>query len=81
MLQKVWRDHLTNWEKFEFWFKHFNTLERVRLWNQLVFTRQWFRRVVFFSRRQKAYKEAIVRLDKIQRNQKEDAKKREEKAA
>lgn len=33
MLQKVWRECLSNKEKYNFWFKYFNTLEKVRLWN------------------------------------------------
>ena len=51
LLLKVWRKSLRPHEKFEFWFTFFNTMERVRLWNSLVFTREWWRRVVQYSRR------------------------------
>lgn len=40
-------------------------MERVRLWNQLVFTREWFRRVVSFSRKQTRYKEALINVERI----------------
>ena len=33
VLQKVWRECLTEKEKFDFWFNYFDTNERVRLWN------------------------------------------------
>ena len=46
LLLEVWRTKLKTHEKFEFWFKYFTTMERVRLWNCLVFTREWFRRVI-----------------------------------
>lgn len=65
LLVDVWRTKLKTHEKFEFWFKHFSTMERVRLWNCLVFTREWFRRVIVFSRRQESYKEAVERKDKL----------------
>ena len=70
MLQTVWRECLTNREKYEFWFNLFNTQERVRLWNVLVFTREWFRRVVYFSRRQKNYKDAVAEQEKLNKKAK-----------
>ena len=76
-LQKVWRECLSEEEKFEFWFTHFNAMERVRLWNQLVFTREWFRRVVTFSRRQTKYLEAVKKQEKLQiEEQRNEAKKK-----
>lgn len=73
LLVMVWRNKLKTHEKFEFWFSFFTTMERVRLWNSLVFTREWFRRVVLFSRKQDSYKDALMvkeRLDKEYRQKK-----------
>lgn len=82
LLIEVWRTKLTTREKFEFWFKYFTTMERVRLWNCLVFTREWFRRVIQFSRRQDKYKEAVERKDKLIKEKKQMAQRKEkEKAA
>lgn len=63
----MWRELLSNREKYELWFNYFNTMERVRLWNQLVFTREWFRRVVQFSRKQTSYKRAVAKVEDIQK--------------
>ena len=52
MLIEVWRYHLTTKEKYTLWFMLFNSKERVRLWNRLVFSRDWFRRTINFSKRQ-----------------------------
>jgi hypothetical protein len=46
----IWRNCLTSKERFLLWFKHFNAFEKVRLWNRLVFAREWFRRTVRFSK-------------------------------
>ena len=74
-MQKVWRELLSNRERYELWFNYFNTMERVRLWNQLVFTREWFRRVVQFSRKQKHYKDAVAKVEEIQRKNQRNAAK------
>ena len=42
-------------------------MERVRLWNSLVFTREWFRRVINFSREQDKYKEAVDRYERLKK--------------
>ena len=49
-LLKVWREKLTSREKFYMWFKYFNSFEKVRLWNKLVFAREWFRSAVRYSK-------------------------------
>ena len=51
-LVQAWRYQLTNREKYYLWFLIFNTGDRVRLWNRLVFSRAWFRRTINFSKRQ-----------------------------
>lgn len=82
LLVEVWRKQLKTNEKFEFWFKYFSTMERVRLWNCLVFTREWFSRVINFSRRQEKYKEAVERKDKLIKEKKTKmAAKEKERAA
>ena len=70
LLVTVWRSKLKTHEKFEFWFSFFTTMEKVRLWNSLVFTREWFRRVVFFSRRQDTYKEAVQAKERLDKEKK-----------
>jgi hypothetical protein len=44
-LRKVWRN-LSLPEKFELWYNRFDVRERVRLWNALVFSIEWFNHVV-----------------------------------
>ena len=62
-LIKAWRYHLTTREKYLLWFILFTTGERVRLWNRLVFTRDWFRRTINFSRRQAGNSKLISQQD------------------
>jgi len=49
-LLQIWRSCLTNKEKYFFWFKFFSAGDRSRLWNKLVFAREWFRRTINFSK-------------------------------
>ena len=51
-LLDVWRYCLTDVEKFYLWFMGFNSMERVRLWNRLVFSREWFNKAVTYSKEQ-----------------------------
>ena len=53
-LVEAWRYRMTTDEKFRLWFHCFNTIDRVRLWNKLVFARDWFRRIITFSKQQSA---------------------------
>ena len=52
ILVYVWRYHLTAKEKYTLWFEYFSTGEQVRLWNKLVFAREWFRRAHNYSKSQ-----------------------------
>ena len=53
VLVKVWRHHLSMKERYSLWYLLFTSAERVRLWNRLVFSRDWFRRTINFSKRRK----------------------------
>ena len=52
VLVEVWRYDLTDKQKYVLWFKHFNAGDQARLWNKLTFAREWFRRVIGFSKQQ-----------------------------
>ena len=55
-LVDVWRYCLNDVEKYYLWYLGFNSLDRVRLWNKLTFSREWFEKVIVFSKEQVVYK-------------------------
>lgn len=40
---ELWTTVLDHWEKYQLWFHWFSSLDRVRLWNKLVFSEGYFR--------------------------------------
>ena len=51
-LLDAWRYCLTDAEKYYLWFVGFNSMDRVRLWNRLVFSREWFNKAITYSKEQ-----------------------------
>lgn len=45
----IWSQVLDHYERHQLWFNFFNTLDRVRLWNRLVFSEGYFRRLAHSS--------------------------------
>jgi len=41
MQVQIWNEILTKEDKYKLWFEQFNALDRVRLWNQLVFSESY----------------------------------------
>ena len=58
-LVDAWRYYLTDVEKYYLWYIGFNSMDRVRLWNKLVFSREWFEKVIIFSKDQVRHKEGV----------------------
>lgn len=78
-LRKVWRS-LSLEEKFELWYNRFNVWERVRLWNALVFSIEWFNMVVtnssIKSKKLGPVRNDVARvIDAIRKNQESCAEK------
>ena len=71
---ELWTKELDNYERHCLWFKLFDTMDRVRLWNTLVFSDGYFRLLANSTRFKRNdlrdfFKKNIT--DKIQESEKE----------